>query len=107
MPLTGTGKIDRMRLPAPSASDRELADPLTPTEEKLIEIWEAILNVKNIGTFDDFLDVGGTSMLAIQCVARINKLFAVEIAVDAFFEEATIHQIAQTICRMRGEAASR
>jgi acyl carrier protein len=106
LPLTGSGKIDRMKLPLPSLGDRETSDlssstgslkPVTPIEKRLAEIWASILNVDNIGTLDDFLDLGGTSMLAIQCVARIRKIFDVDIAVDSFFEHATIGQLAQTI----------
>lgn len=106
LPLTGSGKVDRMSLAAFSLSGQSqnesqgLVESGTPTEKELAEIWSSVLGVENIGTSDDFLDLGGSSMLAIQCLSRIKRAFGVEFSLEEFFEHATISQLAQIIGRM-------
>ena len=74
-PLTPNGKIDRRALPAPGLSDiREenvYAEPRTPAEEQLVEIWEEVLGLERVGINDDFFELGGHS-LATRVVTRLN-----------------------------------
>jgi len=97
LPLTGSGKIDRMSLPTPSrdisggAIDRDgssLVEPRTYVERKLGEIWGTVLEVSGISIFDDFLDIGGTSVLALQCVSRIRQELQVDVPIEMFLGEA-------------------
>ncbi|MCM5680345.1 amino acid adenylation domain-containing protein [Schlegelella sp. S2-27] len=45
----------------------------TPTEHALIETWEALLAIRGIRVNDNFFDLGGTSLLAMQAVARLEE----------------------------------
>lgn len=76
-PLTPSGKLDRRRLPEPEevslGADVDYAAPKTPLEEKLVEIWEAVLGRKPIGIHDDFFMIGGDSIKAIQVASRMNQ----------------------------------
>lgn len=78
MPLTSNGKVDRARLPEPGTSRPELTSiyvaPRTGTERTLAEIWELVLGVDRVGVRDDFFDLGGDSIMAIQIVARANRV---------------------------------
>ncbi|MFF7627971.1 amino acid adenylation domain-containing protein [Streptomyces cyaneofuscatus] len=86
MPLTGTGKIDRRRLPALPADARtegrqepvEPADvsrtaPLTPTEVRLARIWSVLLRTDDVCREDDFFALGGDSLLVLEVFARLEK----------------------------------
>ncbi|WP_155617222.1 non-ribosomal peptide synthetase, partial [Paenibacillus polymyxa] len=73
MPLTPNGKIDRKALPAPEGSLHSGADyaaPRTVTERALVAIWQSVLGVPTVGTLDNFFDLGGDSIKAIQIVSR-------------------------------------
>ncbi|MEO7330650.1 MAG: amino acid adenylation domain-containing protein, partial [Minicystis sp.] len=73
MPLTDNGKIDRPALPAPEAQvaeGRELVAPKNEVESALLQIWTAVLRVKDLGVHDNFFAVGGDSILGIQIVSR-------------------------------------
>jgi acyl carrier protein len=52
--------------------------PRTPVEKKLARIWSEVLNVEEIGIHDRFFDIGGDSLAATQCLAKIAEEFAVE-----------------------------
>ncbi|HEV2645631.1 MAG TPA: phosphopantetheine-binding protein [Acidobacteriaceae bacterium] len=70
----------------------------TPTEEKLIALWEMLLNVPSVTAADDFLDLGGDSLAAVMCISRIRQVFQVEVSFDEFFNgDATVSRFAMLI----------
>nr|WP_257791069.1 non-ribosomal peptide synthetase [Paenibacillus polymyxa] len=73
MPLTPNGKIDRKSLPAPEGSLQSGADyvePRTAPERALVAVWQSVLGVPTVGMLDNFFDLGGDSIKAIQIVSR-------------------------------------
>ena len=65
MPYTPNGKIDRKNLPQPGI-ERSYTAPRDETEEFFCGIFEEALGLDKIGIDDDFFEIGGTSLLAIQ-----------------------------------------
>ncbi|MCP5106172.1 MAG: hypothetical protein GY950_22490, partial [bacterium] len=51
------------------------AAPGTGTEKKLAAIWEEFLGIKNLGIHDDFFELGGDSLKAINVGGKIHKEF--------------------------------
>jgi aryl carrier-like protein len=93
LPMTDHGKVDRRRLPTPSAR-RDLADapvpPSTPVEQTLAELWAAVLGVDAVGVQDDFFGLGGDSLLAIRLIGRVRAAFPVDFTLAALFEAPTV-----------------
>ena len=55
MPLTSSGKIDRLALPVPPKLDGQaVTPPRDELEQQLARIWEELLDVSNPGIQDDF-----------------------------------------------------
>ncbi len=79
LPLTPNGKVDRKALPEPERTGtaaREYVAPGTPVEEILAGIWAGVLGMdedSRVGVHDNFFDLGGHSVLAIQIVARARQ----------------------------------
>ncbi|HET8842843.1 MAG TPA: phosphopantetheine-binding protein, partial [Ktedonobacteraceae bacterium] len=101
-PLTPNGKLDRRQLPAPLWSERSgvttaLVAPRTPLEEMLVEIWQHVLGIEQIGVNDDFFALGGHSLLATQVIARLREILQIEIPLRALFEMPTIAALAEQI----------
>ena len=94
MPLTPNGKVDRRGLPNPTEKRPELdavfVNPQSPLEIQLAAIWSQTLNVKRIGIHDDFFDLGGASIPAVQVVAKISQQFEVTFPLSSFFAHPTI-----------------
>ncbi len=78
IPLTDNGKVDKHALPVPGrtrTSDSVLATtaPRTPTEAAVAAIWCEVMDLPAVGVDDDFFELGGDSILAIQIVARARQ----------------------------------
>jgi amino acid adenylation domain-containing protein len=99
LPLTPTGKVDRLVLPEPDNNLRELVGnfvpPRNPTEATLAQIWQNLLRVEQVGVHDNFFELGGHSLLATQVVSRIQKEFHVDLKMAHFFEMPTVAELAE------------
>src|SRR6185436_5055301 len=62
-PLTASGKINRLALPPPDrtpvAKGVDFVAPRSASEKTLASIWADLLNIENVGVFDDFFALGG------------------------------------------------
>ncbi|GHO64159.1 hypothetical protein KSC_030510 [Ktedonobacter sp. SOSP1-52] len=102
LPLTHSGKVDRQKLQESSASEEdglteELQLPRNEVEERLVYIWQELLERKRISITDTFFQQGGHSLSALRLLARIHKEFARRIPVAQFFQNPTIHGLAQLL----------
>src|SRR6185312_15439104 len=100
LPLTANGKLDRRRLPAPSAAgalEQEAASEWTPVEELLAGIWSEVLKRGAVGRDENFFELGGHSLLATQVISRVRQVFGVEVGLRRLFEEPTLRGFSQSI----------
>ncbi|MBM4297516.1 MAG: non-ribosomal peptide synthetase, partial [Deltaproteobacteria bacterium] len=101
LPLTPNGKVDRKALPRPQSATgtegKRYRPASTETEKKLAEIWAEILKVDRVGIDDNFFDIGGHSLLAIQVISRTREIFSVDVGVAQLFEAPTVGALAQAI----------
>lgn len=107
LPLLPNGKIDRRALPAPSLSRPELDTPFvaprTPIEKLLAAIWTEILGLDQLGIHDNFLDLGGHSLMATQIISRVINRFRVELPVKSLLEAPTVAEMAAVIAEHEGK----
>ncbi len=75
LPRTPSGKIDRKALPAPDVKRPDLdvafAAPTSAVQKTLANVWADLLGIDRVGIDDNFFDLGGNSLLSIQCVAQL------------------------------------
>jgi amino acid adenylation domain-containing protein len=84
LPLSVNGKLDRKALPpAPPRCKQEtlnFAEPQNQVEKLLAQLWRDILGIDQVSPYDNFVDVGGHSLLAVQLVSRLQAELGVRIA---------------------------
>jgi amino acid adenylation domain-containing protein len=101
LPLTSNGKLDRKALPVPERSRNERPQryipPVEPLHRQLAVIWEDLLGVCPIGMQDDFFELGGNSLLAVQLFERIAQLCGKRLSLSVLFAGATIEYVAQVL----------
>ncbi len=75
IPLSPNGKVDRKRLPAVQAMLQKTASgqkPSTETERDVLQIWQDVLQLADVGVERNFFDVGGTSILAVRLTNKLS-----------------------------------
>ena len=101
LPLTATGKLNRLALPAPDMTRPKLGvefvAPRDKLESKLARIWEEILGMDSIGVRDSFLELGGNSILAARLFSQIRKMSGQELGLSTILHLPTIEKQASLI----------
>ncbi len=98
MPLTPSGKLNRKALPAPDAdaySTRRYEPPQGEIEIKLAAIWSEVLKLDRVGRHDNFFDLGGHSLRAIQLMARVREALQIELPLATVFEYPDVLRFAE------------
>jgi acyl transferase domain-containing protein len=72
----------------------EFVAPGNSTEQKIAEIWEELLGVHPVGIHDEFLRLGGNSLLAIRVAAELREAFQIEFPLAVLLRSSTVSQIA-------------
>jgi hypothetical protein len=93
LPRTAKGEVDRTALVDPLGASDSFIAPRTPTEQAIAAIWSDLLGMDRVSVYDNFLDVGGHSLLAIRAVARIAKATGVRLTQSALNLQ-TLEQLA-------------
>ena len=99
-PLTPNGKLDRAALPAPASRAARAGAPVGPVtelQERLVRLWEVLLDVHPIGIRDNFFALGGHSLLAVRLVGEIERWFHLRLPLTVLFERPTIEALADAL----------
>jgi amino acid adenylation domain-containing protein len=103
LPLTANQKVDRERLPPPPrarpALESRYVAPRDAIELRLVQIWEALLDMHPIGVTDRFFDLGGHSLLALRLLVEVERQLDRKVPLPALFEEPTIEHLAAVLRR--------
>jgi len=65
--------------------------------EAVAQVWAEVLERHNIGPNENFFDLGGDSLKALEVIARLHVLAGVELPLIAFFEDPTIGHLSQVL----------
>ena len=102
LPLMPNGKLDRRALPAPDGDDylrRGDEPPVGETEIKLAGIWAELLKLERVGRHDNFFEIGGHSLLAVQTLSRLRQTLGAEAPLAAFFARPVLADFALAVAR--------
>ncbi len=98
LPLTASGKVDRRALaslaPETLAVAHAYAEPRTPLERQLAQIWAAVLGCARVGIHDNFFELGGHSLLAVQVLAHVHDEMQQNLSLGNFFQAQTVAEMA-------------
>ncbi|MFP2964367.1 condensation domain-containing protein, partial [Myxococcus sp. 1LA] len=104
MPLTPNGKVDWRALPVPERSadvSRPFEGPRDGKEEALAAIWGQVLGRSQVDIHENFFELGGDSIIAIQVVSRAEQA-GLYFRVKHLFDHPTV----ATLAVVAGDAPS-
>lgn len=101
LPLTPNGKLDRNALPEPLLAQEAHLAAEGEVETTLCAIWREVLGLEQVGASDNFLALGGDSILSLQVVARARRAGLV-LTPRQVFELQTVRALAAVVERAPG-----
>ncbi|KVE34334.1 non-ribosomal peptide synthetase [Burkholderia sp. BDU5] len=106
LPLTRNGKIDRRALPEPRehGAAGAAAEPDTPLQRTLLDVWRQVLHQPALGIDDDFFSAGGDSINAFRIIAQARRAGLV-ITSRHLFAQPTVRALAVLAQPLRPDAA--
>ncbi len=98
-PLTPNGKVDWRNLPEPSLErpvlKTQYAAPTSKTETTIASIWQDVLQLQQVGRYDNFFDLGGNSLLLVKVHSRLQQTFERKIPIVQLFTSSTVADVAK------------
>jgi thioesterase domain-containing protein len=91
--LRGRSRHRRSR----SELDRPFVAPRTEIEEVLTQLWASLLRFEPVGIQDDFFELGGTSLLAVDLFVQIDRQLGQRLPFTALIEAPTIELLARFV----------
>ena len=118
-PLNTNGKVDLAALPSPilekHKSEKQESDQhgtsetasdwipaSTPLEQQLTSIWQRVLRKSKLSINDNFFDIGGDSITAIQIITQAGRE-NIYLTPNILFENQTIRNLAEYLDRTMAE----
>ena len=96
IPLTVNGKVNKKTLPEVDLDSlrAEYVAPTNKLESAIVEAFEKVFNRDNIGIYDDFVRLGGNSLIAIRLLQHLDDY---NITVADILSLHTPYEIAKNI----------
>jgi amino acid adenylation domain-containing protein len=101
LPMTTNGKLDSDRLPAPDRVHRSGSSlhvgATTELEQTVVDVWERVLGIEPIGVTDDFFELGGDSLHALQAIVAVGDAVGLTLREELIFGHRTPRSLASAI----------
>jgi len=78
----------KAKLPRPNTGVK-FVPPANDAEEQLCELWSELLGFDEIGTDDNFFEMGGTSLKGVALISLIQSRLGMNVSVVNLFEKPT------------------
>jgi acyl transferase domain-containing protein len=95
------------RLLSGEDDERRAANYVAPEdemEERVSILWQELFGIARIGRHDNFFELGGNSLLAIQLISQLRKVFQAELPLSRLFEAPTVEGLTRAIIESQQKA---
>jgi amino acid adenylation domain-containing protein len=103
LPMTGTGKVDRLRLPDPDEVEPAFVAARDEVEETIVEVWAEALGVDTVGIRHNFFWLGGHSLLVARVTYELRDALGVDLPLATIFQRPTVESFAVEARRLLTE----
>jgi NAD(P)-dependent dehydrogenase (short-subunit alcohol dehydrogenase family)/acyl carrier protein len=69
--------------------------PTNEIEQKLSELWKNMFGLEQIGIYDNFFDLGISSLDLVRVNAKLKELFNRDVPIIALYEHTSIHALSE------------
>jgi acyl-coenzyme A synthetase/AMP-(fatty) acid ligase/thioesterase domain-containing protein/acyl carrier protein len=107
LPRTVRDKVDRIALPPPPPAVRPMPyRPPVGAQGHLASIFASVLCVERVGLDDDFFELGGDSLGAVELLAAVNDELGIDLPASALLDAPTVAELSTRLSHRRPHHAS-
>ncbi|SDY51636.1 non-ribosomal peptide synthetase [Lachnobacterium bovis] len=98
IPISASGKANRKILPKPdfSVKKNKVIAPQNEIESRILSAWKKVLKEESISTDDNYFEIGGDSIKALQIVSILRR-DNIEFTMPMLFANPTVMQLAKVV----------
>lgn len=85
--------------PAPVPVREAVRPPARSVRDRVAELWCTLLGVERVADTDDFFDLGGNSLSAVELISGIRTEFGLRLSIIAIFDNPTVAGLADAVER--------
>lgn len=98
LPLNANGKINYSALPEPEfMAQSSYVAPTSDAEKSMVQLWQDLLQLEQVGISDSFFELGGHSLLATRLIGQVRERFGAELTLKEVFANPTIEGLTQKL----------
>ena len=98
LPRDGQGEVDvpelRRILTEDDPPTSRYVPPRTELERTIAEIFRDVLALPRVGLDDDFMELGGDSLRAVEVVNLLEERAGIQVSLEQLFDAATVRKLA-------------
>gem|GEM_PF-3160444 len=100
LPLSPNGKVDQKALPKPHVAiavnkNNLKVAPQNDREEKILALWKLLFETEAIGVTDNFFNLGGHSLKALELSTRLGTELGLTIGIKDIFHNPTVKALSE------------
>ena len=103
-PSDQPGGTLQARHPRPTLSSVYVA-PRSELERKIMETWQDVFGLEQIGIDDNFFELGGNSLIAIHSMGRLKKTLGADVPTAMLYQRPTIRFLAELLAQDEEQSA--
>jgi len=77
--------------------ESKYVEPRNKIEERLASIWSVVLGIGRVGVEDNFMELGGDSLMATRMFAQVQRAFSTGISLEQVLSSPTIAELSRAL----------
>jgi acyl transferase domain-containing protein/acyl carrier protein len=95
-------KLEEIAHPRPNLATPHVA-PRNEVEQTIVEVWQEVLGIDDLGVNDPYFEIGGDSLHAMPIIARLLDIFHVDLPLRIIYSHDTVAKMAQFMVDKEGQ----
>ncbi|MFT5756393.1 MAG: phthiocerol/phenolphthiocerol synthesis type-I polyketide synthase E [Alteromonadaceae bacterium] len=74
--------------------------PEDELQQGIADVWTDMLGITAVGIHDNLFELGGDSLMGVQMLSKVRRIYEVDLPPASFFKEPTVLGLAQLVTRL-------
>ncbi|MBC1235674.1 type I polyketide synthase [Nostoc sp. 2RC] len=91
--------VENLSLHSRGNLQNEYVPASNQVEQIVATTWQKLLGIEKIGIYDNFFDLGGSSLIGVEVISQLQKELNTHIPIISIYERPTISSLAEFLTR--------